>query len=151
MAGHGVSNSSPIIVLKAAGLLDILPACFQTVLVPDEVANEIRDFPAAIADVRAIRDRRLFRALCLEIDPGEAAAITLACETPGAAVILDDKKGRRVARNLGLPVVGTIGLIIEAKRIGAIERARPAIEALCAVGLYASDEVIQRALKEAQE
>jgi hypothetical protein len=65
--------------------LDILQACFQTVLVPEEVAQEIRDFSAAIAEVQAIRDRRLFRALCAEMDAGEAAAITLACVQLAAA------------------------------------------------------------------
>jgi predicted nucleic acid-binding protein len=151
MAGVGVSNSSPLIVLGAAGRLDLLNAAFGAVLVSEEVAGEVRSLPTDLVSIRPVQDRLLLRAPAAQMDLGEASAIALACETPGSVLILDDKKGRRTARRLGLPVVGTIGLVMEAKRAGRIALAGPVIERLIAVGLFASDEVIRRALADVGE
>jgi predicted nucleic acid-binding protein len=51
---------------------------------------------------------------------GEASTITLAVETPEALTILDDKKARRVAKNLGLRLTGTLGVIAKAYKTGFI-------------------------------
>jgi len=151
MARIGVSNSSPLIVLGLIGRLDILTASFETVVAPEEVAHEVRNFPHGVVPVLPVKNTGLFRALNLQMDTGEAAAIALAAETESGTVILDDRKGRRAARGLGLSVVGTVGLIVNAKRIGLIPAAKPLFNQLHDVGFFVSDKIIAKALAELNE
>lgn len=51
---------------------------------------------------------------------GEAEAITLALDPPPARLIIDEIEGRMVARNLALPVVGTLGILLKSKQEGVI-------------------------------
>jgi predicted nucleic acid-binding protein len=77
--------------------------------------------------------------------------VTLALENPGCEVVLDDRAGRRCAEAHGLRVLGTLGVVVLAKRIGRIAAARPIIEELRRAGLYVKDDVIVDALRRAGE
>jgi predicted nucleic acid-binding protein len=66
---------------------------------------------------------------------------------PATEAILDDLAGRRCAQKLGIPVRGTLGLVLAAKQQGQIVAARPIIEKLRQTGMYLSDRVINEALK----
>lgn len=151
MAIVGVSNSSPLILLMASGHLEILLNAFDDVIAPSEVAEEVHQFPSRYISVRAVNDRQRFERLASEMGRGETGAVALAPETPNAVVVLDDRKGRRAARDLNLPFVGTVGLVIEAKRKGRIACARKVLDDLLAVGMFASDAVIRAAIAEAGE
>jgi predicted nucleic acid-binding protein len=54
---------------------------------------------------------------------------------------------RRCAATLGIPVRGTLGLILTAQRRGVIPQARPALENLRRSGMYLSDHILNQALK----
>ena len=69
----------------------------------------------------------------------------------GCRVLLDDRLARRVALQLGLPVVGTLGVLIAAKRRGLLERVRPGLQRLRASGYFLSDAVFAEALRLAGE
>ena len=69
-----------------------------------------------------------------DIGAGEAAVIALALEISGAVAILDDDRARRVARARGIPVVGTLGLLVQAKQRKLIERVAPILDRLAAKG-----------------
>lgn len=60
-----------------------------------------------------------------QLDAGEAEAIALALEHPGSAVLLVEQRGRAYAVTLGVPVVGTFGVLIRAKREGLIPAVHP--------------------------
>lgn len=77
--------------------------------------------------------------------------ITLAPGSTDCEVVLDDLAGRRCAEARGIPLIGTLGLVILAKRIGPIAEARPVIEQLCRAGLRASEVVVTNALARAGE
>ena len=59
---------------------------------------------------------------------GESSSIVLATETPGSLVIIDEKKAREYALNLGLNVIGTVGIIRRAADINIIESHKKANE-----------------------
>ncbi|MEH2009054.1 MAG: DUF3368 domain-containing protein [Nostoc sp.] len=59
---------------------------------------------------------------------------------------MDDLAARRCAAVLGIPVLGTLGIVLTAKQRGKITRARPIIENLRSSGMYLSDRVINQAL-----
>jgi len=73
--------------------------------------------------------------------------LTWASAHPGTTAVLDDLAARRCARSLGIPIRGTLGLILTAKRRRMITQARPVLEQLRAAGMYLSDSVMNRALK----
>ena len=116
-----ISDASPLIVLVDIGELDLLQKLYRQVLITDVVKNEIHaDLPNWI-NVTSEYDKKQFQILKLELDSGEASAIALAMETPERTIIIDESKGRSVAKRLGLRVTGTIGILIKAKDNGLIE------------------------------
>jgi predicted nucleic acid-binding protein len=64
----------------------------------------------------------------ISLDKGEASAIALAVEEDNCLLIIDELKGRRIAKQLGIRITGTLGLIVEAKLSGCIPSARLMIE-----------------------
>jgi predicted nucleic acid-binding protein len=84
------------------------------------------------------------------VDAGEAEAIALASETEHL-LIIDDRKGRLWAQRLGVSVIGTIGVIVRAKREGYLESVRAVLEELQAVGFYLTLRLMNEALRLARE
>ena len=72
-------------------------------------------------------------------------------QNPGSEVVIDDRAGRRCAEAHRITLLGTVGLVILAKRLGRISKARPMIEDLRRPGLFVTDAVISDALKQAGE
>jgi predicted nucleic acid-binding protein len=87
----------------------------------------------------------------MQIDKGEASAIALALEVTESTLILDDYKARKVARQLGLAVTGTIGVIIKAKLLGIIPSIKPLLNKIRKTDFYLSDDLEEIALTEARE
>lgn len=77
----------------------------------------------------------------MESGAGESAVLTAARTMPVAHAIVDDREARRCAAALGVPAFGTIGVVLRAKRLGAVPVARPLLERLAAVGVYVTPEL----------
>jgi predicted nucleic acid-binding protein len=82
---------------------------------------------------------------------GESAVLALALSVPGAVAILDDLAGRRCAAALGVPVRGTLGMVLAAKQRRWIPLARPVLEDLIRGGMYLSRGVLDEALSRVGE
>ena len=76
------------------------------------------------------------------MDPGETAAILLAESLHADALLIDERRGRGVAAARGLAVLGTLGILAGARRLGRLERAAPVIAALRADGFWLSDALV---------
>jgi hypothetical protein len=158
-----VCNTSPISNLIQIGVLSLLERMFDGVYVPPEVVAELeegadifgdwRTAPgASIVQTRSITNQPLFRELSANLHPGEAAAITLAAETPGAVLVIDEAEGRRAAVRIGLHITGTVGTLIAAKGHGHLQLVGPLLEDLRAKArFWISDDVIRRARELAGE
>ncbi|MGF1614043.1 MAG: DUF3368 domain-containing protein [Gammaproteobacteria bacterium] len=82
---------------------------------------------------------------------GESAVISWVLVHPGCRAVIDDLQGRRCAEALNVPLRGTLGLVLRAKRMGVIPRARPVMDRLRTAGMYRSDGVLTAALAEVGE
>jgi predicted nucleic acid-binding protein len=169
-----VANSSVFIALSGIGQVELLLQRFpEGILIPQAVWREVveagRGQPgseevasASWITVCDVKDEALVSLLSMELDKGEAEAIALCCEQQGEIVLLDEKDARRVARRLGLSVgfwvgksgfakqratLGTVGLLIWAKRIGRITSLREQLDALQTHGdFWLSQAVREKAL-----
>ncbi|HUY00001.1 MAG TPA: DUF3368 domain-containing protein [Candidatus Deferrimicrobium sp.] len=84
------------------------------------------------------------------LDEGEAETITLANEMK-APILLDEKKGRKIAKSLNLKIQGTLGILIKAKKSGLINSIKDYILKFITAGYYLDKELINEILKRAGE
>lgn len=96
-------------------------------------------------------DKHYQKILEREIDKGEASAIILALENPGAILIIDDLKGRKVASELDLMFSGSLGLILRAKQEGILARIRPIFEKIRETNFRFNDKLLENILEQAGE
>ncbi|WP_299729373.1 DUF3368 domain-containing protein [uncultured Endozoicomonas sp.] len=61
------------------------------------------------------------------IDPGEAQAIAVAQMQQGL-LLIDDKAGRRCAKSMGIPITGSLGVMLKLKQNGRVSALRPLLE-----------------------
>ena len=146
-----ISNSSALIALDQIGLLGVLNQLYGTVTIPRAVAEEIGLALPKWLSVRSVQNQSLVQSLQMSLGPGESEAIALACECSVSRVILDDKKARRVARQLRLPVTGLLAILLQAKQQGFIASIREVIAELTAAEFFVSESLIDEALRRAGE
>lgn len=113
-----ISDASPIIALADIQELDLLKNLYKRVLITDVIRNEIHAELPDWIEVSQKYDIRQLQVLQLELDPGEASGIALALQFPNCRIIIDESKGRSVAKRLGIKVTGTLGVIVKAKKSG---------------------------------
>ena len=150
MSPEAVSNSTCLITLERIGQLALLPRVFPTVYAPAAVQREV-GVAIPWLKTKDAANPSTVAVLKVQLGDGEAHAIAVALETPGAEIILDDKKARRVAQQLGLRVIGTVGVLLRAKRSGIVPAVRPLIQAIQAAGFRISPLLVNEALRIAGE
>lgn len=161
MVERVVADAGPLIAFGRIRRLDLLPQVLGKVLVPDAVATEcLADpgKPGARAIDEALRSGLLVRTPDPApdllpypvLDAGESAAIRLALHL-SAAVLLDEKVGRKIAANLGVRVIGSAGVLLAAKQRGLIEGVGPILDAFTANGYHYSADLIRAILERAGE
>ncbi len=150
---HVVSNSSTLIALHQIGHLDLLEKLFSSLLVPPAVVRETArtvPLPAWITE-RPLTQPVGPQILRASLGPGESEAISLALEVDVRWIILDDRPARRLAEALGLPVIGTLGILLASKRRGLLPAIRPCVDALMNLGFRVAPDLYERVIADAGE
>ena len=156
-----VADASPLILLAKLGRLPLLTALAEQVWVPStvwrevvargenrpEIAQIVATFSGSVRDA----DPELQAAFELQVDAGEAAALALAAKNRHALLLIDDRRGRRVATASGLRHLGTLGLLLRAKRHGLIAAVALELAALRQHGLFVDERLVEEVLKAAGE
>lgn len=150
MSDRAVTNTACLIGLGAVGRLDLLARLFEPIIAPPELLAEYGSDPPGVVE-QPVTDSRLVQSLRTQVHLGEAAAIALAMESDVDWVILDDKKARRIARQMGLGVTGTLGVLIRAKTAGLLPEVKPVIDELSRLGFRMSPALRDTALRLAGE
>lgn len=153
-----VSDASPLINLARAAQFELLRVFYEQVVIPQAVYDEVvvrgkgRDGSKEVqhaawivtqdpADVLAVR------VLTTELGEGEAAAIVLAQEQHASLLLIDEIRGRRIARQLGLQVQGTLGLLARGKREGQIGNLGAVLDLLRARGTWLDERLCAEVLR----
>jgi predicted nucleic acid-binding protein len=148
-----------LITLAGVGLLELLPKLYSEIWIPEVVRIEYQA-KAQASDpqldtlrwlvTNPVATERGLRAIH-GLGIGEAATISLAIAQSARAVLLDDRLGRRIAVERGLPIVGSLGVLLRAKRAGLIPAIGPVVDLMIAQGRYISASLRSRVLRAARE
>jgi predicted nucleic acid-binding protein len=132
----------------------LLTGLARKVVLPSPVVREIRKGPASDparreieagwGTVVAVRYIRVAVRSVGLLGPGEQSVLTLALQRPGSRVILDDGQARKAAKRLGLPMAGTVGVIVAARQRDLIARVAPLFHAIRAAGCYLDDDLLRQ-------
>jgi predicted nucleic acid-binding protein len=156
-----VVNATPIIALALIGKLDLLRQLYGQVVAPRAVEAEVVAGGGGGIGSAALRGATWLRVSSLQdprradllpdLDRGEAEVIALAQELNADLVIIDERLARRHAKRLGLPLTGTLGVLLKAKQLGLVDAVAPLIEELRLGGIRLSDAVAAEVLDLADE
>jgi predicted nucleic acid-binding protein len=135
-----VSDTSAIRALHHLGKLDLISRLYGRLIVPPAVHDELRlatrNFVAidlvklGLAAVQTPSRPFVIRVAAFHLDAGEIEAIALALELPADYLLIDETRGRAAAKSLGVKHVGVLGVLMEAKRRGFIDRVAPLLKRL---------------------
>ena len=153
MTAPVVADASPLIAFQQIGELRLLRAVFAELTVPPAVAREILP---SVAPAPWIVERGLTQpigplVLRADLGAGESEALSLAAEIRADRLLLDERAARRVAEALGLSVVGTLGVLLAAKRRGLVAEVRPLIDELVRQGFWVAPRLVKQVLLAAGE
>ncbi|MGQ9657856.1 MAG: DUF3368 domain-containing protein [Fimbriimonadales bacterium] len=144
-----IVDTSCLIGLSHLHLLSLPLAFYEAVLIPPSVQAEFGELEAGYC-IQSPANRDLVVSLCLTLGRGEAEVIALGLEKRqegiGCELVLDDRRARQIAHEFGLRVVGTVGLLVRAKRQGHVGSVRELLERLQAGGFRLSTDLLKQAL-----
>jgi predicted nucleic acid-binding protein len=154
-----VADSSALIVLAACDALVLLEKLFGRVVVPEAVFHEIDR--AGKGQAERLREFLLEKVVPVNpdhpvlldgyCDPGEAEAMLLYHQLSADRLLIDDRRGRRMAKINRISVIGSMGTLIAAKRSGFIREVKPRIDAIVDAGIHISPALVAMVLESAGE
>lgn len=157
-----VSNSSPLIALAQIDQLQLLQQLYNEIRIPTAVQREVAipnsKYPDSVdiallqwLRVEAVSNQMAISFLRERLDAGESEAIVLAIEQEADLLLIDEARGRRVAQAQGVPHIGTIGILILAKRQTLIPSVTMLLEQLIPFGFRMDAALFLQAKKLAGE
>lgn len=155
---HVVVNASPLILLTKVGQLQLLPAIASSIIVPRVVLGELEagdstdraaELVAAAPWASIVESPSSIpeEVLVWDLGAGETDVLAWAASHQESTAVVDDKAARNCAAALGVPVIGTLGIILAAREAKLVPAARPILEQLRQAGHYLSDNILAAALR----
>ncbi len=145
-----IADTSCLIIYKKIDRLGILQEMFPDLIVTTEVATEFGELPNWIT-IQAVIEKEQYKKLAEELGKGEASSIALALEFEECLLIIDERKGRKIAEDLGIETIGSLGILIKAKQRGVINEVREILELIDLTDFRISQSVREAVLKQSGE
>jgi predicted nucleic acid-binding protein len=144
------------------GRLDILNGLFSAVSIPEAVHKEIVEGGKNNLGLAHYRKAHWIKAINVTnpidpllkttLDQGEAEVIELARQIDANFVLIDERKARKIARNIyGLRVIGPARILVEAKKHKLIDNVKDAIQNMRTGGYFIAGSIVAEILKQAGE
>lgn len=141
-----IADASCLILLAKINQLDILQKIYSEVSITPEIAIEFNQKLPEWIKIEITKDKSLQVIFEKLLDKGESSAIILAIENKGSTLIIDEKKGRKIAIENNIKITGTIGLLIKAKELGIIDKIKPIFTKIKETNFRISNEIEKIAL-----
>lgn len=152
-----VSDTTPLNYLILLGHIEVLPQLFGKLLIPPAVIREMQHAkaPRVVSDWAIclpdwVEVRAPLKDMSLQLGAGESEAISLALESPGSAILVDDRKARIEAEMRGIPAIGTIAILDLADEAGLLDF-EMTIPRLQATNFHIEDTFLATALTKVRE
>lgn len=156
-----IVNSTPIIALCKIEQLEILKKLYREITIPVAVYREVTALEDSacmqiktagewihVEQIRDYKEKKMYKA---KLHDGEVEVMILAQEQQADLVIIDDHAAKKTAKYLGLPVTGTLGILLKAKQQGWIKEIHSLLLELKRNGFYISPALEDIVLKQAGE
>ena len=161
-----VSDTTPLISLMKAARLDLLGPLFQEVLIPTAVFTELTTNPNFAEEAEQIKSCPFIRVVTVKeqkavdvlqrsagLDLGESEAIIYADDHKADVLLMDEARGRQVAKSMGLYIMGTVGVLLfayEEKILSGADVAA-ALETLRKANRHIGEDILEYALSKIQD
>lgn len=147
-----IADTSCLIVLDKIGYLDLLNKIFGEIVITQHVREEYcKILPSWVLIEEPKKPNSNQKTLETTLDKGEASSIALAMAYENPLLIMDESKGRKIAKGLGLHVTGTLGIQIIAKSKNLIPAIKPIIERIKSTNFRISNELEELILVKCEE
>jgi predicted nucleic acid-binding protein len=146
-----IADTSCLILLSNINELDLLQKIYGNVFITEIIAEEFGEQLPEWIIIEQVNDLNKQKLLELQIDRGEASAITLAIENKNSTIIIDDYKARKIAEQLGINFTGTFGILLKAKNMQLIPLIKPILDKIKNTNFRISEELELTVLKLANE
>lgn len=120
-----ISDTTPIISLLKANHLELLERLYGNVLIPEAVYRELTENPAYSKEAKTIKTLDFLKKVSVEnvksvdvlrsvtgLDAGESEALIMYDEQKADLLLMDEHKGRSVAKQLNVRYIGTVGILL---------------------------------------
>ena len=157
-----VSDSTPLITLMKATKLEVLHGLFGEIVIPEAVFRELtsnENYPDEAELIRgcsfirvvSVTDKKTVSVLqrATGLDLGESEAIVYADDVGADLLLMDEIPGRRVATEMGLNIMGSVGVLVLAFKEGCLSKAdvESAFQKILAANRHISSKLIDDALE----
>lgn len=160
-----ITNSTPIIGLSIIGKLHLLNELFETVYVPDAVYKEIvidstrkygkeelhEAISSGIFQLYTVQNSEMVNKMYGKLHEGELEVIIGAKELDLRFVVMDERAARDLAQMFLLKPIGTLGILLLAKKQNKIDKVKPYLDSLLEHDFYISKKLYQQVLTSANE
>ena len=158
-----ISDTSPIRGLISIDRIELLHKIFYYVNIPEAVRNELLQINTlkdqitfflnqSWVSIKKITEEKKLEHLLKYLDRGESEAIILAKEIGADLLLIDESKGRKIAKSLNVDTLGLIGVLVIAKRKGFITDVKPHLDLLInKTGFWIGQKFYNEVLKSVNE
>lgn len=146
-----IADTTCLIVLSHINHLEILYKLFGEITVTSKVAEEYGVQLPSWINVDNPKDSKTELIILQDLDEGEASSIALAMESDESLLVLDDLKARKYANQLDLKIIGTLGIIVDAKLAGIIPSVKPLLRAIANTNFRITETLERIILDKANE
>lgn len=142
-----ISDTSCLIALINIEQLELLKELFQEIIITTEVYQEFGGLLPDWIIVTEVKDKHNQAELEKRLDKGEASSIALALENSNTLLIIDEVKGRKIAKTFKIEIIGTIGIIVLGGKKGLIPDVLSTILHLVNRGFRLSDDLLNQIIE----
>jgi predicted nucleic acid-binding protein len=152
-----IADTTPLRYLTVIGQIGLLPTIFKQVVIPPVVWDEltaastsdnVRSFFESRPDWLQLRSPRMdsMEIVSRDLHEGERAALALAIEIRADLVLIDEAAGRHEAKQLGIRITGTVGVLTLAAERGLVN-VPDVLSRLRLSGFYIDENVLRSAFE----